>query len=172
MKILIGQTGGLILPTKKSEKFPDFWPNFRFSDIVILPKILGYYFQKSCFASCTKKLDPIFLDLSKKKFEGSKFTDLSEKNWIWEILLLGSSPGVFCNQGWSHLARSFCLWMHSVWSVEVHPELFSRQDFHHNGVHIKRQKKGIWWQPWHSAVIFFLMWSENCLNSFKWLKVW
>ena len=63
---------------KKSEKFPEFGSDFLILEIVILSKILGFYFQKSGQQAAPKNWIQFFSDLS-KKFDGSKFSDLSEK---------------------------------------------------------------------------------------------
>ena len=42
-----------------------------------------------------------FFQTYSKKFEGSKFSELStKKNWTWDFLLLGLSPGVHRQQNW------------------------------------------------------------------------
>ena len=77
---------------KKSEKFPEFGSDFWILEIEILPKIFGYYFQKSGQLAAPKN-QIWFFQIFPKKFEGSKFSDLSgKKNWILEFLLVGSSP--------------------------------------------------------------------------------
>ena len=62
-------------------------------EIVILSKNLGYYFQKSGKLAAPKKLIQFFLDLSKKNLRVQNFQNYHKKIWIWDILLVGLSPG-------------------------------------------------------------------------------
>ena len=85
---------GLILPTKKSEKFPEFGSDFLFLENSILSKILGSYFQKSAQLAAPKNQIWFFSDFSKKIWGFKIFRFIRKKIWIWEYLLVGSSPGV------------------------------------------------------------------------------
>ena len=84
---------GLNPTNKKSQKnFRNSDPIFGFWKLRSYQKFLDIIFRNLA-SNLHHKVGSIFSDLS-KKIEGSKFSDLSEKKiWIWEFLLVGSSPG-------------------------------------------------------------------------------
>ena len=85
---------------KKSQK--NFWnSNQIFSFQTILPNfsfchpIKNSCILEICPASCTKKLGPNIFESPQKRFEGSKFSELSQRIGS-EIVLVGLSPGLVC----------------------------------------------------------------------------
>ena len=70
---------------KKSRKISEIWIWFWILEIVILSKIIGYYFQKSGQLAAPKNQIQFF-QIYPKKFEGSKFSKLSLQKIGFEII--------------------------------------------------------------------------------------
>ena len=84
---------GLNPTNKKSHQ--NFWISDQIFilDIVIIPKILGYYFQKSGQLAAPENWIQFSLGLSKKMW-GFKIFRFIQKNWIWNFFWEGSSPAL------------------------------------------------------------------------------
>ena len=83
---------GLILPTKKVRKISGIRIRFLNFGNWDPAKKFWIWFSEIWPASCTKKSDPNFSDLSKKIWVLQIFRFILKKNWIWEFLLVESSP--------------------------------------------------------------------------------